>query len=129
MRDGMPADAGTAEIADTPGTTSNGEPGGREGERLLAAAPEHERVAALQPHRLEALPPQIDEQLVQLLLPELGARDHERVLGRLGDELRRDEHVVHERVARTHEVEPARGDQPGVARACADQETVTKGAP
>ena len=37
-------------------------------QRLLAAASEDERVAALQPHDLEADSAEVDEQLVQLLL-------------------------------------------------------------
>ena len=41
--------------------------------------------------------------------------------GRLGDELRRDEAVVDEHVARADELQPAGGDQPGIARARADE--------
>ena len=55
-------------IAETPGTTSNGTPGLGERERLLAAAAEDERVAALEPHDLEPAPPELDEQRVQLRL-------------------------------------------------------------
>ena len=43
---GMPADAGTADKAETPGTTRRDSDGGRE--RLLASTPEHERVAPLE---------------------------------------------------------------------------------
>ena len=84
---------------------------------LLAAAAEDERVAALQPHHLEACSPELDEQLVQLGLSELLARDHERLRGRLLDELGRDEDVVDERVAATDQLEPADGDETRVARA------------
>ena len=45
---GMPAYAGAATPAVTPGTTSNGIPAARQRLGLLAAAAEHERVAALQ---------------------------------------------------------------------------------
>ena len=98
------------------------DPGGRERERFLAAAAEHERVAALEAHGLEAPSAEVDEQLVQLRLLQLGARDQERVVGRLGDELWRNEHVVDERLARADELEASRRDQPRVARARADQE-------
>ena len=48
----------------------------RRGQRLglLAAAPEHERVAALQPHHPLARPGQLDEQPVRLLLRQRRAR-------------------------------------------------------
>ena len=98
---GIPAEAGTADSADTPGTTSNGDAGLGQRERLLAAAAEDERVAALQPHDLEPLPAELDEQRRSARAwRDVLARDHERVVGRLVDELRRDEHVVDERVAR-----------------------------
>ena len=45
---GIPAAAGAAIAADTPGTTSHGDAGRRAGQQLLAAAAEHERIAALQ---------------------------------------------------------------------------------
>ena len=66
---------------------------------LLAAAAEDERVAALEPDDLEARPAELDQQLVQLGLAELLARDDERVVGSLLDELGCDEDVVHEHVA------------------------------
>ena len=81
------------------------DPGCGQRERLLAAAAEDERVAALEAHDLEPLPPELDEQVVQLGLADVLARDHERVGGRLVDELGRDEHVVDERVAAADEVE------------------------
>ena len=90
-------------------------------ERLLAAAAEDERVAALEADDLEPGPPVLDEQRVDLRLLERRARDHERVLGRLRDELRRDERVVDEHVAGANELQPAGRDQPGVARAGADE--------
>ena len=55
------------------------------------------------------------------LLAERLAADQDRVGGRLGDELRGDERVVDERVARADELEPAGGDQAGVAGAGADE--------
>ena len=50
-------------------------PAATQRERLLAAAAEDERVAALEPHRLEALAAERDEQLVELGLAEPLARD------------------------------------------------------
>src|SRR5262249_8360233 len=95
----------------------------RNGERLglLAAAPEHERVAALQPHDLEPFPAELDEQRVQLGLAHVLARDHERILGGLVHELGGDQDVVDERVAGPDEIEPFRRDQPRVAGAGADE--------
>ena len=78
---GMPAEPGTAAIDETPGTTSNGTPALRERERLLAAAAEHERVAALQAHDAPAAPAVRDEQLVHVVLREAVARDAQRVGG------------------------------------------------
>ena len=51
-----------------PGTTSNGTPGRGQGGGLLAAAGEHERVAALEPHDGAAGAPALDEQGVDLVL-------------------------------------------------------------
>ena len=51
---GMPASAGAAIAALMPGHDLERHPGGRERQRFLAAAPEHERVAALQPHHAAA---------------------------------------------------------------------------
>src|SRR5581483_9488406 len=87
-----------------------------ERERLLAATAEDERVAALEADDLEALAAEPDQQVVQLLLADAGARDPERVLGRLVDELGRDE-----RVAGADELEALRRDQARVARARADE--------
>ena len=92
-----------------------------ERERLLAAAAEHERVAALEPDDVEAGGAVGDEQARHRLLLHPGPRDHERVVGRLVDELLGDERVGDEHVARADELEPAHGDQPGVARARADE--------
>ena len=92
-----------------------------ERDRLLPAAPEDVRIAALQPDDLEVVPPETDEQLVDLVLVQFLARVDERARGRLVDELRRDEPVVDERLAAAHQVEPARGDQPGIAGTGADE--------
>ena len=96
-------------------------PGRGERERLLAAAAEDERIAALEPHDIEPRAAVLHEQRVDLGLAERRPRDEQRVGGRLGHELGRDEHVVDEHVAGAHELEPAGRDQTGIARACADE--------
>ena len=53
---GMPAYAGAATPAVTPGTTSNATPAAAQRLGLLAAAAEHERVASLQAHDRRARP-------------------------------------------------------------------------
>ena len=63
---GMPAYAGAAIALVTPGTTSNGTPAARQRLGLFAAAAEHERVAALQPHDGRARAAALDEQRVDL---------------------------------------------------------------
>ena len=90
-------------------------------ERLLTPTPEHERIASLQPNDVEALPGELDEQSVDLLLADPVARDGECVRGRLGHELRGHEPVVDERIAIANEFQPARRDQTGVAGAGADK--------
>ena len=62
----MPAAAGTASALVTPGTTSTGTPADDAGQDLLAAAAEHERVAALEPHDAVAGPGALDEHGVDL---------------------------------------------------------------
>ena len=61
--------------------------------------------------------------------PDVLARDHERVVGRLLDELGRDEHVVDERVAAPDQLEAAHGDEPGIAGPAPTSQTVTRASP
>ena len=86
-----------------------------QGERLLSSTSEDVRVAALETHDVEACASELDEQLVDLLLVEAVAGDAQRVCRSLVDELRGDEPVVDDRVARPEPLETANGDQPGVA--------------
>ena len=65
--------------------------------------------------------PSSTSSVVQLGLAELLARDHERVVGRLVDELGRDEHVVDERVAGADSSRPCAVIRPGIAGAGADE--------
>ena len=58
-----------------------------ERERLLAAAAEHERVAALEAHHAAAAPAVRDEQRVDVVLADAVARDPQRADRRLGDDL------------------------------------------
>ena len=119
---GMPADAGTAVIGETPGTTSNVDAGLGERQRLLAAAPEDERVAALQAHDVEPCAAERRRAArSSRSCVEAVARDPQRVCRRLVDELGGDEAVVDERVAGADELEAAHGDQAGVAGAGADE--------
>ena len=98
---GIPADAGTADSADTPGHDLERHAGVGQRERLLAAAAEDERVAALEAHDLEALRGPARRAASFSSAWRIVSRGiSERIVGRLGDELRRDEHVVDERVAR-----------------------------
>jgi hypothetical protein len=90
-------------------------------ERLLAPAPEDEGVAALQADHVVALTAEADEQRVDLLLLVRVAGNEDRVGARLVDELLGDEAVVDEHVAAADELEPARGDQTGVAGTGTDE--------
>ena len=65
---GMPASAGAAIAELMPGTISNGIAGRRQRERFFAAAAEHERVAALEPHDALAAPRGADHQAVDRFL-------------------------------------------------------------
>ena len=84
-------------------------------------AAEDERVTALQADHLEACVRVGDEQLVDLLLMQRLAGDPQSVRRRLVDELARDEPVMDEDVAGLHELEPAAGDQPWIARTGANE--------
>ena len=98
------------------------DPGFCQDERFLAAAAEHERIAALEPDDVEAAPPVQHEQSVDLVLVEALAADADRVRRRLLDELVAHQPVVDEDVAGAHELEPPGGDQAGIARAGSDEE-------
>src|SRR6185312_8762175 len=93
-----------------------------QGQRLLAAAAEHERISAFQPDDVQAAPSVEHEQPVDLVLVEPLAADADRVRRRLLDELVAYQPVVDEDVAGAHELEPPGGDQAGIARAGSDEE-------
>src|SRR5439155_14959472 len=92
-----------------------------ERERLLPAAAEEERVAALESHDVVSATAERDEQLVDLLLLETVSLDPQCVGGRLVDELGSDEAVVDDHVARTDALEALDRDQPGIAWTGADE--------
>ena len=124
---GMPAAAGTATALVTPGHDLDGDARGEAGQGLLAAAAEHERVAALEPHDAAAGLGVLDEQPVDLVL---GQRVVAGGLADVDDDDRRVE-LVQQRArgepVDEHDVglgeQPAAAgrDQAGVARAAADQ--------
>ena len=110
----------------TPGTTSNGTPAARERQRFFAAAAEHERIAALQPHDAAAAPRRANHQRVNGLLR------HRVAAGALADEepLRAarelqdavvDERVVQHEIRRAQARDRLARQQPRIARAGADE--------
>ena len=86
-----------------------------ERERLLPAAAEDERIAALEPDDAPPVASVHHEQLVHVVLLEVVARDPQRVGRRLVDELFRHEPVVDEHLAVAQSLEPAHGDQLRIA--------------
>jgi hypothetical protein len=101
----------------------------RRGERLrlLAAAPEHERVAALQAHDALPGPAQLDELRVDLVLLDGRAAGLLADVAQLGAGARtierpgRDQPVVKHDVGACDQLQGAARHQPGVARAGADE--------
>ena len=89
----------------------------RQRERLLAAATEDERVAALQANDVEAAPAEATSSRSTSSWSMPSREIRSASVGRLLDELLGDERVVDEHVARADELEPAGGDQARVARA------------
>ena len=118
---GISAAAGTAAMLETPGVTVNAIPASASASASSPPRPKTNGSPPLSRTTSSPAAPVLDEQRVDLRLLERRARDDERVLGRLRDELRRDERVVDEHVAGANELEPAGRDQPGVARAGADE--------
>ena len=104
----------------------------RQRQRLLAAAAEHERVAALQPHHDAASPRLLDQPRVDLALRQtVGARalareDAERARRRLVEQGRVDETVVDDHVGAAQHLETAHRHEPGIARSGTDQVDATR---
>ena len=101
----------------------------RRGERLglLAAAAEHERVAALEAHHALARPAQLDEQRVDLLLAERGRARLLADVAQLGvrpgavERTRRDQAVVEDRVGARDQLQRAARHQARIAGPGADE--------
>ena len=112
-----------------PGTTSNVDAGSGAGERLLAAATEHERVAALEPHDLLAGPGVLDHQPLDLVLLLAGFRrpaalpdvDDLCVGAQVGEDRPVDQPVEQHDVGLAQHVAGPQRQQPGVARAGSDE--------
>ena len=111
---------------ETPGTTSKSRPAAVERERLFAAASEHERIAALQPHDVATAAAELHQQFVDQLLRHRRARTLADVdqLG-IGSSEREhagaDQRVVHDDVGLLQSAQPANGQQLRVTRAGTDQ--------
>src|SRR5439155_11136466 len=94
--------------------------GGREGLGLLAAATEHERVAALEPHHAAAAPGVHHEQRVDPLLRQrviaagLAGKDAARAR-RFGEQPRIDEPVIDDDLRPPQQRKPANGHEAGIA--------------
>ena len=96
-------------------------------ERLLAAAAEHERVAALEPHHAPPGARMLEQQPVRLLLryllPSALLADVEQLgIGpRAGERRGGDQPVVQDHVGAGDQLGGAHGQEPGIARARADE--------
>ena len=96
-------------------------------QRLLAAAAEHERVAALEPDDRSPGARVLEQQRVRVVLGELRAFalladvDHLRVRARVREGLGRDQAVVEDHVGVRDQLDGAHGEQPGVAGSRADE--------
>ena len=101
--------------------------GGVERLGLLGAAPEDERIAALEAHDELARQAVLDEAGVGLRLRHrdlpgrLAGVDQQAVRARLERQLIAGQAVEDEHVGAAHEIEAADGDQPGIAGAGADE--------
>ena len=112
-----------------PGTTSNGIPARAQPRRLLAAAPEHERVAALQPHHALARARLLDHEVGDLVLRDalraVAALAHVDALAALGHEQqdrRIDQRVVEQHLGALELAQRAHRQQVGIARTRADEQ-------
>ena len=110
-----------------PGTTRNGHAGRGQGERLLATAPEHERIAALETQHAQAGARQLDQALVDPELrrprPSGALADRLEAGGRTGErqDLGRHQGVVQDDIGAGQRMGGVQREQAGVARPGADQ--------
>ena len=127
LRDGDSRVGGDGVGRRDPGDDLESHPGGRQRQRLLAAAAEDERIAALEADDRAQTASELDQQRVDLVLRHrvlpgllagvvlLGIRPGHRHDPGIGQP------VVHQRVAALQQLTPANGQQPGVAGPCPDQ--------
>ena len=116
---GMPAAAGAASAAETPGDDVHRDARGAQRDRLLAAARGHERVAALEPHDVVVAAAELDQQRVDLGLRQraLPGRQPDAVPlglgGRERDDLVQRRAVVDDDVGARERVARRAGEQRG----------------
>ena len=123
---GMPASAGAAIALVMPGTTSKRTPAAPQRQRLFAAAPEHERVAALQAHDAAAAARRANHQRVDPLLRQrMAARalaDEEPLrVPRVPQHPLVDERVVQHQIGRAQTRDRLARQQRGIAGPGADE--------
>ena len=112
----------------TPGTISNGMPGGGQRFDLFAAAPEDERIAALQPHHGPAAARALDQHAREIsscvnscadaLLADVDALG---MRGRQVEQTLVRQMIVEDRIGALQNLAAFDGDEPGIAGAGADQ--------
>ena len=96
-------------------------------QRLLAAAPEHQGIAALEPHDAQTLARELDQALVDLELPRalapgpLADRLEARRRAAQRQDLRRHQRIVQDHVGLLERVQRVQGEQARIARPGADQ--------
>jgi hypothetical protein len=110
-----------------PGHDLERDPGLREGQRLLAAPAEHERVAALQAHHEPTGAGVLDQERVDPGLRQaVGARvlareDAEGARRRLVEQRRVDQAIVDDHARSAEDLDPAHGHEARIARPRSDQ--------
>src|SRR5436190_3405285 len=131
MRDGDARVRGGRDPRRHPGHDLELHPGFGERQRLLAAASEHQRVTALQPHDTLPIATELHEEVVDRLLPRRLAAAaafadvvhlDAGIVGPRGfDDLRVGQRIGGDRVARCQQLLRADSEQAGVARPRADE--------
>ena len=125
--DGDAGVGGRGDAGRHPGHDLERDAGLREHERLLAAAAEHERVAALEAHDALARAGVLEQQAVRVVLRELRALalladvDELRAGPRVRERLGRDQAVVEDDVGGAEQLDRAHGEQARVAGPGADE--------
>ena len=124
---GRPASAAQPSAAVMPGTTTTGTPAARRCFELLAAAAEHERIAALEPHDALAGARRFDQAAIDLILADAAlpaplADEHALgIASRPVEDRRRDQLVVEHDVGILQRMQRTQRQEVGIARPGADQ--------